>query len=179
MPSATLVFDAWRRRETALCLAANRWGHRPHVGRHFVLVSRLGDGPAWYALMLLVVLLDGWNGLAASVHMAATGLVALGLYTLLKRRTRRPRPFADDLRIRALTRPLDEYSFPSGHTLHAVAFTIIALAWYPTLAWLLVPFCLAVALSRVVLGLHYPTDVVAAALIASLIGLLSLGVAGI
>lgn len=179
MPSATLVFDAWRRRETALCLAANRWGHRPHVGRHFVLVSRLGDGPAWYALMLLVVLLDGWNGLAASVHMAATGLVALCLYTALKRRTRRPRPFADDRRIRALTRPLDEYSFPSGHTLHAVAFTIIALAWYPALAWLLVPFCLAVALSRVVLGLHYPTDVVAAGLIASLIGLVSLGLAGI
>jgi undecaprenyl-diphosphatase len=177
MPSTALVFDAWRRRETALCVAANRWGRRPRVGRGFIAVSRLGDGPAWYALMLLVVLLDGWNGLAASVHMAATGLVALILYTTLKRRTRRPRPFADDLRIRALTRPLDEFSFPSGHTLHAVAFTIIALAWYPQLGWLLLPFTAAVALSRVVLGLHYPSDVLAAALIASLIGLASLAIA--
>jgi membrane-associated phospholipid phosphatase len=58
--------------------------------------------------------------------------------------------------------PLDEFSFPSGHTLHAVSFTIVALAYYPWLAPLLVPFTAGVALSRVVLGLHYPSDVLAA-----------------
>lgn len=36
--------------------------------------------------------------------------------------------------------PLDESSFPSGDTLHAVAFTFVALAYYPQLAWLLLPF---------------------------------------
>jgi undecaprenyl-diphosphatase len=54
--------------------------------------------------------------------------------------------------------PLDEFSFPPD-TLHAVSFTIVALAYYPWLAPLLVPFTLGVALSRVVLGLHYPSDV--------------------
>ena len=58
-------------------------------------------------------------------------------------------------------------AFPSGHTLHAVAFTLVALAHYPVLAWLLMPFTASVAVSRVVLGLHYPSDVLAATAIGS------------
>ena len=58
------------RHESAFCLAANRWGHRNGVRRFFALVSRLGDGVAWYSLMALIVLLDGWSGLAASAHEA-------------------------------------------------------------------------------------------------------------
>ena len=106
-------------------------------------------------------------------------VVALGLYTALKRHTRRRRPYADDRRIRALVAPLDQFSFPSGHTLHAVAFTTVAVAWYPDLAWLLLPFTALVAASRVVLGLHYPSDVLAATVIGLGLGGLSLRFAGL
>jgi undecaprenyl-diphosphatase len=149
-------------REHGWCLAANRWGARGVVRAYFRMVSRLGDGMFWYALMAALVLFDGWRGLSASAHLAATGVVALILYRKLKRWTRRPRPCAADGRIQALIAPLDEFSFPSGHTLHAVAFTTVALAYYPGLAWLLLPFTASVAVSRVVLGLHYPSDVLAA-----------------
>ncbi|HNR91345.1 MAG TPA: phosphatase PAP2 family protein, partial [Dokdonella sp.] len=54
----------------------------------------------------------------------------------------------------------------SGHTLHALSFALVALAWFPMLAPLLPPFTALVATSRVVLGLHYPSDV----LVASAIG---------
>jgi membrane-associated phospholipid phosphatase len=54
---------------------------------------------------------------------------------------------------------------PSRHTLHAVAFTTIALGYYPQLFWLLFPFTLLVALSRMVLGLHNPGDVLAGILL--------------
>ena len=59
--------------------------------RYFAAASRLGDGLFWYALMLALVAADGLDGLRASAHMAATGLVALLLYKSLKRWTRRPR----------------------------------------------------------------------------------------
>lgn len=154
-------------RESGWCLRANRYGARDGVRRFFAIVSRLGDGAFWYALMAILVLCDGYDGLFASAHMAGTGLIALLLYKGLKRWTRRPRPFASDVRIRAWVAPLDEFSFPSGHTLHAVAFTLVAIAHYPILAWVLVPFAASVALSRVVLGLHYPSDVLAATAIGS------------
>ena len=137
-------------------------------------MSRLGDGLFWYALMVVMVLLDGFDGLKASAHLAATGVFALLLYKTLKRWTRRPRPFASDIRIRAWVAPLDEFSFPSGHTLHAVAFTLVALAHYRMLAWLLIPFTASVAVSRVVLGLHYPSDVLAATAIGSALAAASL-----
>jgi undecaprenyl-diphosphatase len=144
------------------CLAANRWGARQAVRAYFRMVSKLGDGAFWYALMAMVALFDGWRGLNAAAHLAVVGGVALLLYRRLKRWTKRPRPYAVDGRIQPWIAPLDEFSFPSGHTLHAVSFTIVAVAWYPMLAWLLVPFTLSIALSRVVLGMHYPSDVLAA-----------------
>jgi undecaprenyl-diphosphatase len=161
-------------REHAWCLTANRWGARHAVRAYFRMVSRLGDGAFWYALMAGVALVDGWRGLGVASHLAATGLVAAILYRKLKRWTRRPRPFAADGRIKPWVAPLDEFSFPSGHTLHAVSFTLVALAYYPMLAWLLVPFALSVAVSRVVLGMHYPSDVIAASLIGGALASLSL-----
>ncbi len=149
-------------RDAGWCLRANRWGAWRGVRGFFAAISRLGDGVFWYVLMGALVVLDGMAGLAASAHMAATGVVTLTMYKLLKRWTKRPRPFAADGRIQAWIAPLDEFSFPSGHTLHAVSFTLVALAYYPVLAALLLPFTACVAASRVVLGLHYPSDVLAA-----------------
>jgi len=145
-----------------VCVAANRWGARRAVGWCFGAISRLGDGVIWYGLMLALPIADGWRGVGAAVHMAATGLVTLGLYRLLKRWTRRPRPFRACPGVIAHVPPLDEFSFPSGHTLQAVGFTIVALAWYPALAPLLIAFTTLVAASRIILGLHYPSDVLAA-----------------
>ena len=151
--------------ESRLCRHCNRWIARRAIGQFFGMISRLGDGIFWYLLMLALALLGGSNGRTAALHMAVTGLVAAALYRLLKRWTRRPRPFRAHSEIIAHVPPLDEFSFPSGHTLHAVCFTIVALAYFPLLATVLVPFALLVAASRVVLGLHYPSDVLAASLI--------------
>lgn len=165
-----------RTSESEWCLRANALCGRVATRRFFSLISRLGDGVFWYALMAGLVLLGGDQGIRAALHLAAIGLVSLALYKALKRWTRRPRPCASDLRIRAWVAPLDEFSFPSGHTLHAVAFTIVTLSYFPLLAWLLIPFAASVAVSRVVLGLHYPSDVLAATGIGSTLALGSIWV---
>jgi undecaprenyl-diphosphatase len=147
------------------CLLWNRWVAQRAFVRFFGIVSRLGDGAFWYALMATLAVFGAGHGRIAALHLALTGLAAALLYRQLKRWTRRPRPFRAHHEIVAHVAPLDEFSFPSGHTLHAVSFTVIALAYFPLLAPLLVPFTLLVGASRVVLGLHYPSDVLAATLI--------------
>ncbi|GAB3785567.1 phosphatase PAP2 family protein [Dyella agri] len=169
----TVAFD--RR----VCVAANRWGTRRAVGTCFGAISRLGDGMFWYALMFALAALEGRRGLYAAAQMAITGLAALLLYRLLKKYTRRPRPFRACPGVIAHVPPLDEFSFPSGHTLQAVSFTIVAVAWFPLLAPLLVTFTVLIATSRVVLGLHYPSDVLAAIGIGGALGTLSLWLAHI
>lgn len=141
------------------------------------MVSKLGDGWVWYGLMALLAGLGGDRGRRAAAQMLVTSWIAWLLYKLLKRFTRRPRPFHADAGVIAHMPPLDEYSFPSGHTMHAVGFSIIAIAWFPQLALPLVAFSLLVALSRVVLGLHYPSDVLAGAMLGAGLGAGSLFVA--
>ncbi len=123
----------------------------------------------WYGLMLALLLWERGMAVVPVVHMAAAGLTCTLFYKWLKAKTLRPRPCEFYRDIILSVPPLDKYSFPSGHTLHAVAFTLVALGYYPYLALLLVPFTLLVAASRMVLGLHYPSDVLAGAAIGTLV----------
>ncbi|MQM36623.1 hypothetical protein KBTX_00612 [wastewater metagenome] len=145
--------------ERALCLHANRACRFTTVRWLFTGVSRLGDGVFWYVLMLVLPLTQGRAGAEASLRMAAFALAGLAAYKWVKARTARPRPCATDAGIRSATRMLDQYSFPSGHTLHAVGFTTVAAAHFPALTGALAVLTVLIACSRVVLGLHYPTDV--------------------
>ncbi|HCA27780.1 MAG TPA: phosphatase PAP2 family protein [Betaproteobacteria bacterium] len=146
----------------------NRW-----IRQLFRLVSRLGNGVFWYGLMLFLLLQMGRNAVPGVIHMILVGLSCTFIYKLIKATTSRTRPFQKHRNILCQAPPLDQYSFPSGHTLHAMAFTIVLLSYFPAFAWIAAPFTLLVALSRVILGLHYPTDVVAGALLGALIAAIS------
>jgi undecaprenyl-diphosphatase len=161
--------------DEAWCLRFNRASRRVWVRGVFGAVSRLGDGVFWYSLMLALLAWQGWQAAAPVAHMLAVGVVCLMVYKWLKGKTLRPRPFELNRDIFLGAAPLDQFSFPSGHTLHAVGFSVVVLAYYPFLAWLVVPFTLLVAASRLVLGLHYPTDVLAGALIGASVASASFG----
>ena len=65
-------------------------------------------------------------------------------------------------------------AFPSGHVLHATTFTIILFSYYPSVGLALLPIIVLIAVSRVALGLHYPSDVIAGALIGGSVAALML-----
>jgi undecaprenyl-diphosphatase len=160
--------------EFGVCRTLNSLSRRAPVRRVFQLVSRLGNGLIWYALMVALPLLRGRAGVRPALVMALIGIIGVALYKLLKQTLVRERPFITHSGISLHAAPLDRYSFPSGHTLHAVAFTWQAVAHFPALAWVLVPYTGLVAASRVVLGLHYPTDVLVGAVIGALLAQLGL-----
>lgn len=170
-----LSLERVARWDLLICLRFNRICRRVSWRLLFRCVSMLGDGMAWYALMAFLLLRERDAAVLPVLHLVVVGLASTVVYKWLKKRTLRPRPYQAHAGIEHFAAPLDHFSFPSGHTLHAVAFTLVTLAYYPALGWLLAPFTLLIALSRVVLGLHYPSDVLVGALLGAAIAALSLG----
>mgnify|MGYP003326366462 CR=1 FL=1 len=151
--------------DTNWCLRLNHFSTDKQIALFFKVISRLGDGWFWYAL---IVALAYYGGQSAYIYLMETLLVSglgVALYKYLKQHTLRPRPYQVHQAIVLGERPLDHFSFPSGHTLHAVLFTIMLGSQWPVLLTILVPFMVLVTLSRMILGLHYPSDVLVGAVL--------------
>lgn len=173
LPPEALPDQAWgriTRLELRVCRLLNAVESRLLL-QLFSTVSWLGNGPFWIALALVMCLAEGRAALPALLHLSIVAAVCFSLYKVLKNRTARPRPFAAEAGLRLTVDPLDEFSFPSGHTLYAVAFTLVLAAHYPLVFWFVLPFTLLVAMSRVVLGLHYPSDVLMGAVLGAVVAL--------
>jgi undecaprenyl-diphosphatase len=164
--------------ELGLCLRINALSRRIGLRRLFVAVSRLGDWPAYAIVGVACAALLEQEAMAFVVQSILTAAIGVMAYKGLKNRLVRERPYITHLGITAAAAPLDRYSFPSGHTMHAVSFAILYTSHVPVLLWIMAPFAVLVGASRVVLGLHYPSDVVAGALLGMLLASVSLLVAG-
>ncbi|UTA48472.1 phosphatase PAP2 family protein [Simiduia sp. 21SJ11W-1] len=126
------------------------------------LVSRLADGPGYLAAGILLALFEP----VAGPHFLALGLCCYALeipiYVLLKKLFKRARPFRR-LNCWHLLVPADEFSFPSGHTAAAAVFASLLGMFYVDSVWLMVAFVALVGAARVVMGVHYPGDILAGA----------------
>lgn len=145
------------------CLYLNNLSHSHSVAMFFKIISRLGDGGFWYVMLLLVWVRQGLAYALSLAYMIAGCAIGTLIYKVLKNKTTRPRPYQVHQVIVLGERALDHFSFPSGHTLHAVMATVLLGYVQPMLLMVMLPFSVLVALSRMVLGLHYPTDVIVGA----------------
>ena len=111
-------------REIPLCLFFNRVNHLKPISQFFAAISRLDNGVFWYVLMLMLPLIYGTAAVPVVAHMLLTGVTCLLIYRKLKHTTARVRPYHFNTDILQNVAALDQFSFPSGHTLHAVNFAL-------------------------------------------------------
>lgn len=138
--------------------------------RWMIFSTRGGDGWLYCFLAVLVVAVGGehrWVALAASACASAAGSA---LFMKLKRLIGRRRP--SGLETTYLTLP-DQFSFPSGHTINAFAVSVPLMMFYPWMRLLLLFCAVNIAVSRVLLNRHFPSDVVAGFLLGCGLGYLS------
>ncbi|HEY3358428.1 MAG TPA: phosphatase PAP2 family protein [Polyangia bacterium] len=128
----------------------------PWAVRAMRMVTRTGDPPLVVGALAGGILLRPGR---ASVLVAAATSLAFGLFSAAKRLFGRARPTA------ALLAAPDEFSLPSGHATIAWAIAVTVSAVAPRAAPLVCTWAAAVSASRVVLGVHYPFDVVAGAVL--------------
>lgn len=134
---------------------------RPRFRRFFSFIDILGDGYIWVILFAVLFILYRRAAFKPCSVMFVTGCTGILLHTIIKRAVARERPYQRHPHVIALAEPLDRYSFPSGHTLHTVAVTCQLAYYFPEFLWFFIPFTVALCISRLALGLHYLSDVVA------------------
>jgi undecaprenyl-diphosphatase len=151
---------------------ANNW-EAPHWVRLYVISStRGGDGWLWYAMGLAIAVLGGKTRFEAVGSAGVSAVLSILLFLCLKRLTGRRRPCQIEPHCWATLLPPDQFSFPSGHTMTAFAVAIPLSLFYPTLTVGLLFCALSIAMSRILLGMHFLSDVVAGALIGTALGYL-------
>lgn len=140
----------------------------------FRIISFIGDG-YFYLLYLLYIHLSYPALFKAALW---TVLIAFAIefpvYLILKNSIRRVRPFNAHADVENMVYPIDEFSFPSGHT--SVAFLVATIVSYftPFLTIPLFVFAFFVGLSRIYLGVHYPSDILGGIVHGCTMGIISI-----
>ena len=124
-------------------------------------------GGATFTLSLLFALIILFPDPIRSSAIAALVSVTISqiFVQIIKKLLCRRRPYLKLTDVNTCSNPLKDYSFPSGHTTAAFAVAIVFAVQYPFIALTLLPLAILVGISRMYLGLHYPTDCIIGAAI--------------
>lgn len=154
-----------------LCFGTCRLPVMPIISR---LISKLGDGVFYLVIGLLVAWLELENGINFLLAGLFVFAIELPVYIFLKRAIKRDRPCDRFVDVIPQITPSDKFSLPSGHAAAAFVFASVLSYYYPSLMLPAYTLATLIALARVFLGVHYPTDILAGAalgLISAIIGL--------
>ena len=157
-------------RDHDLMRRLNGWRPPRWVRIWMTLASRLGDGWLWYAIGLILLLFGGSGRFVAVGAAAISAAISILLFLQLKKLAHRKRPCAIERCSWSTLLPPDQFSFPSGHSMTAFSVTVPLSLAYPSLEAGLLFCALSIAASRILLGLHFLSDVVAGSLLGAIIG---------
>ena len=145
----------------------------PRLVRALQWVSWWGDGPLWVLLILGLPLVQGERGFVVGLSILMAALINVTCFRPIKKQVKRLRPFVRFPDIIAKTKAGGEFGFPSSHTVHAISFLVVLGALQPVLASIVGPLVILIAFSRVILGVHYLGDILAACVLGLLSGAFS------
>lgn len=151
---------------------ANNWAAPRWLRVFAIAATRAGDGWLWYAAGLAILLEGGEPRFIALGAAGLSAALSVLLFLWLKRFAKRPRPCQLEPHCWARLLPPDQFSFPSGHTMTAFAVAIPLSLCYPALAIALLACAFSIATSRILLGMHFLSDVIAGAAIGAGLGYL-------
>lgn len=152
------------RKHLELCARLSRW------------ISRTGDGYLYALLGLYWAVSGDTDSMAMLRHALLALAIERPLYFVVKNGLRRDRPAAAIREYRSFIIPSDQFSFPSGHTSAAFLMATVIAHAYPPLLPALYGWAGAVGLSRIFLGVHFPTDVLVGMVMGTTLAFLSFGV---
>jgi undecaprenyl-diphosphatase len=164
------VFGYINERDQALMHRIHHWQAPDWIRLVMLYATRAGDGWLWYVLGISLLTFGDESRFAAVMSGTASCGAGLGLYSLLKNATRRKRPCLVEPNPWAHILPPDQYSFPSGHTIAAFSIATSVGLSYPLLMPVLLWCGFLIATSRIMLGMHFLSDVVVGALIGTSLG---------
>ncbi|MEQ1558946.1 MAG: phosphatase PAP2 family protein [Methyloglobulus sp.] len=137
-------------------------------------VTKIGDGELYVVAMFLMVWFEGLQYPPLQAMLVAF-CIERPSYFVLKNSLRRNRPAAAIKGFHSFITPSDKFSFPSGHTSASFMVATLLGHYFPLL---LIPlYCCAglIGFSRVVLGVHFPTDILVGGAMGISIALFSIG----
>jgi len=136
------------------------------------ILSRTGDGYMQLLVPVCYLLLKPEQGKDFLYLVAFAFAIERPLYFILKNVLKRRRPPEVVPEFTSIIRASDQFSFPSGHTMAAFLLAGLSLVSIGSIAFPLYLWAFMVAVSRVVLGVHFPSDTLAGAILGTLIAYL-------
>lgn len=159
MTVARGVWNQIQSNDHRLMRRVHRWRAPPWFRILMILATRGGDGWLWYALGAILLFLGGEHRFVALGAGATAALAGIFVFRTLKHTSRRRRPCEIEPHCWASMLPPDKYSFPSGHSITAFGIALTIGSFYPELQGCLLAAAVLIAASRIILGMHFLSDV--------------------
>ena len=167
---ASTVREFIANRDHRLMRRVHNWSAPQWVRLWMICATRGGDGWLWYAMLAVVLIFGGDVRVRATAAVVCAASLSVANYLWLKRVTKRKRPCQLQPHCWSRLLPPDQFSFPSGHSMTAFAAATVIGSFYPALMPGVLFCAISIAASRILLGMHFLSDVVAGSLLGASIG---------
>lgn len=174
MPVARSLWGRIERRDYRVMRRLNRWRAPRWFRIWMITATRMGDGWVWYALGISLLFYGGPQRFVAICTSGSAALFGVLVFKALKRISQRPRPCQVEPHCWSKVLPPDQFSFPSGHTMTAFSIALVISYFYPSLEAPLFFLALSIAVSRIMLGMHFLSDVLAGVVLGVALGCASI-----